>query len=165
MRLTVRSPTRLTISSLTGYPLSVSRYLSGADPTKVISAKADIHPKFPQVDLGTTATLAFPTPGGSTGPGEGLTATLNVHFRLPARWGFLPQWPSTFVRVTGTRGTVELNNFVGPWIYHYITVESTEREGGPLRKRTEKRYGNSGWTTQVSFVCLAPRVLRAALCA
>ncbi|KAH9967538.1 NAD-P-binding protein [Russula dissimulans] len=129
------------------YPLSVSRYLAGVDPTKVISAKADIHPKFPQVDLGTTATLAFPTRGGSTGPAEGLTATLSAHFRLPARWGFLPQWPSTFVRVTGTRGTVELNNLPGPWIYHYITVESSEREGGPLRKRTEKRYGNLGWTT------------------
>jgi hypothetical protein len=127
----------------------MSRYLAGADPTKVISAKADIHPKFPQIDLATTATLAFPTPRGSTESTEGLTATLNMHFRLPPRLGFLPQWPKTFVRVTGTRGTVELNNFPAPWFYHYITVESSEQEGGPSRKRTEKRYGNLGWTTQV----------------
>ena len=135
------------MTALIGYTLSTSRYLSGADPTKVINAKAETHPKFPQIDLATTATLAFPTPGESTGPAEGLTATLNVHFRLPRQFGFIPQWPKMSVRATGTRGTVELSNFVGPWLYHYITVESSEEEGGPLRKRTEKQYGNLGWTT------------------
>jgi predicted dehydrogenase len=132
---------------LTGYTLSMSRYLTGADPTKVISAKAETHPKLPQIDVGATATLAFPTPGGSTGPAEGLTATFDVHFQLPPRFGFIPQWPKVFARVTGTRGTVELGNFVGPWLYHQISVESSEEEGGPLRKRTEQRYGNLGWTT------------------
>ncbi len=129
--------------------MSVSRYLSGADPTKVISAKSDVHPKFPQIDLATTTTLAFPTPGGTsgTGPADGLTATLNVNFRLPARLGFLPRWPIVSVRVSGTRGTAELSNYLGPWIYHDITVESSELEGGRKRKRTEKRYGNLGWTT------------------
>ena len=125
----------------------MSRYLSGADPTKVITAKAETSPKFPQIDIGTTATLAFPTPGGSSGPAYGLTAALNVHFRLPRQFGFLPQWPNMSVRATGTRGTVELSNFVQPWFYHNITVESSEQEGGPSRKRTEKRYGNLGWTT------------------
>jgi hypothetical protein len=125
----------------------MSRYLSGADPTKVISAKAETHSKFPQIDIAATATLAFPTPGESTGPADGLTTTLNVHFRLPRQFGFIPQWPKVSVRATGTRGAVELNNFVGPWLYHYITVESSEEEGGPLRKRTEKRYGDLGWTT------------------
>jgi predicted dehydrogenase len=132
---------------LTGYTLSMSRYLSGADPTKVISAKAETPAKFPQIDVGVAATLAFPSPGGSTGPAEGLTATFNAHFQLPPRLGFIPQWPKVFARVTGTRGTVELGNFVGPWIYHQISVESSESEGGPLRKRTEQRYGNLGWTT------------------
>ena len=127
----------------------MSRYLSGSNPTKVISAKSDLHPKAPQIDTATTATLAFPTPGGTseTGPGDGLTATLNMNFGLPARLGFLPRWPNVSVHVTGTRGTAELSNFVGPWIYHYITVQSSEQEGGPLRKRTEKRYGDHGWTT------------------
>ena len=112
----------------TGYTLSVSRYLSGTDPTKVISAKSDVHSKFPQIDLATTATLAFPTPGGTsgTGPADGLTATLNVNFRHLARLGFIPRWPNVSVRVTGTRGTAELSNFLGPWIYRYITVESRE---------------------------------------
>ena len=127
----------------------MSRYLSGADPTKVISAKSDVHPKIPQIDLATTATLAFPTPEGipGAGPADGLTATFEVNFRLPARLGFLPRWPIVYVRVTGTRGTAELSNFVGPWIYHDITVKSSDQEGGRLRKRTEKRYGNLGWST------------------
>ena len=127
----------------------MSRYLSGANPTKVISAKSDVLPKFPQIDTTTTVTLAFPTAGGSaeTGSADGLTATLNVNFRLPLRLGFLPRWPNMSVRVTGTRGTAELNDYVMPWFYHDITVKSSEQEGGPLRKRTEKRYGNPGWTT------------------
>ena len=131
---------------LIGYTLSMSRYLSGADPTKVISAKAETHSKFPRIDLATTATLAFPTPGESTGTADGLTATLNVNFRLPPRFGFIPQWPKVSMRAIGTRGVVELSDFV-PWIYHNINVESSKEEGGPLRKRTEKRYGNLGWTT------------------
>jgi hypothetical protein len=127
----------------------MSRYISSANPTKVISAKSDVHPKDPQIDTATTATLAFPTPKGisGTGPADGLTVTLNMNFRLPPRLGFLPRWPNMSVRVTGTRGTAELNDFIMPWFYHYITVESSEQEGRPLRKRTEKRYGNLGWTT------------------
>jgi predicted dehydrogenase len=138
----------LTILFPTGYTLSVSRYLSGADPTKVISAKSDT-PKSPQIDTATIATLAFPASGGSgeTGSVDGLTATLNVNFGLPALLGFIPRLPNVSVRVTGTRGTAELNNYVGPWIYHNITVKSSEQEGGRLRKRIEKRYGNLGWTT------------------
>jgi hypothetical protein len=92
---------------LIGYTLSMSRYLSGADPTKVTSARAETHPKFPQIDLATTATLAFPTPGESTGPADGLTATLSVHLRLPRQFGFIPQWPKVSMRATGTRGAVE----------------------------------------------------------
>jgi predicted dehydrogenase len=135
--------------SPTGHTLSVSRYLSSADPTKVISAKSDVHPKFPQIDLATTATLAFPAPGGTSGarPADGLTATLNVNFRHPAWLGIVPRLPNMSVRVTGTRGTAELSNFILPWIYHDITVESSEQEGGRLKKRAEKRYGNLGWTT------------------
>ena len=45
-----------------------------------------------------------------------------------------------------TRGTADLNNFVGPWIYHDITVQSSDQEDGRLQKRTEKWYGNLGWT-------------------
>jgi len=135
------------VQSLAGYTLSMLRYITGADPTKVISAKADVNPKYPHIDMGTSATLSFPSPSGSTGPADGLTGTLSAHFRLPPLLGFLPRWPKVFVHVTGTRGTVQLNNFPGPWLYHYITVESSEHEGGRMRKRTEKQYGNLGWTT------------------
>lgn len=143
----------LTVTFLTGYALSVSRYLSDADPTKVISAKSEILSNSPQIDTATTATLAFPNPRGSaeTGPADALTATLNVNFRVPLRFGLFPRWPDMSVHVTGTRGTAELSNFVAPWIYHYITVKSSEQDGGRLRKRTEKRYGDLGWTTYVTF--------------
>jgi len=132
-----------------GYAMSMSRYLANANPGKVISAKAEVLPKFPRVDIGTTTTLAFPTPGGSAtdGSADGLTATLLTHFRLPPLFGFLPRWPNFTVRVSGTRGTVELSNFPAPWLHHNIMVESSEKEGGPLRKRTEEHYGNLGWTT------------------
>ncbi|KAH9052591.1 NAD-P-binding protein [Lactarius vividus] len=132
-----------------GYAMSISRYLANADPTKVISANAEVLPKFPQVDVSTTATLAFPTLGGSTtnGSADGLTATLLTHFRLPPLLGFLPRWPDFSVRVSGTRGIVDLSNFPAPWVHHNITVESSEHEGGRMRKRTEKHYGNLGWTT------------------
>jgi predicted dehydrogenase len=145
-------PAILTVQFVAGYTMSMLRYITGSDPTKVISAKADVHPKYPQIDLGTSATLSFPSPSGSTGSADGLTGTLRVHFRLPPLLGFLPRWPKMFVHVTGTRGTVQLYNFPGPWLYHYIAVESSEHEGGRMRKRTEKQYGNLGWTTQVSLL-------------
>jgi hypothetical protein len=154
-------PVNLTVSFLIGYTISVSRYLSGADPTKVMSAKSETLSNDPQIDTATTATLDFTNPQGSVGtrPADGLTATLNVNFRLPPRLGLFPRWPNMSVRVTGTRGTAKLSNFVAPWIYHFITVKSSEQEGGRLRKRTEKRYGNPGWTTyvffRVSFVTLS----------
>jgi predicted dehydrogenase len=152
---------RLTELFPTGYTMSMSRYLAGADPTKIISAKADTNPKFPQVDVGTTATVAFPTPGESTTDAStsGLTASLLAHFRLPPLLGFIPPWPKVSVRVSGTRGTANLSNFPGAWIHHTITVVSSEQEGGPSRKRTEKHYGNLGWTTWVSSCCV-PSTLR-----
>jgi hypothetical protein len=122
----------------------MSRYLSGADPTKVISAKADTLPKFPQIDIGCTATLAFPTPGGSTGPAEGLTATLDVHFRLPPRFGFLPQWPKVSARVTGTRGSVELNNFVGPGYITKSPLRVQKRRAGHCRSGQNSGMGTLG---------------------
>ncbi len=140
-------PAILTVQFVAGYTLSMMRYITGSDPTKVISAKADVNPKYPQIDISSSATLSFPSPSGSTGPADGLTGTLHAHFSLPPLLGFLPRWPKVFVHVTGTRGTVQLYNFVGPWLYHYITVESSEHEGGRMRKRTEKQYGDLGWTT------------------
>ena len=136
----------------------MSRYLAGANPTQVISAKADIHPKFPQIDVGTTATLAFPTRGESNAEASagGLTASLLASFRLPPVLGFIPAWPKLSVRVSGTRGTAELSYFPGIWAHHNLAVVSSEQEGGQSRKRTEKHYGNIGWTTLRDFVLCSP---------
>ena len=135
--------------------MSMSRYLAGANPTKVISAKADAHPNFPQVDAGTTATLSFPSPGESTTEAStgGLTASLLAHLRLPPVLGFIPAWPKMSVCVSGTYGTAELSNFPVAWLYHNLTVVSSEQEGGRPRKRTEKHYGHLGWTTWVTLYC------------
>jgi hypothetical protein len=129
--------------------MSLLRHFTNADPTKVIIANAEVNPKFPQIDVGTTATLAFPTPRESTTDGSagGLTGTLLANYRLPPLLGFIPRWPKISVRVSGTRGTAELSNFAGPSLHHNITVESSDQEGGPSRKRTENHYGNIGWTT------------------
>ena len=135
--------------------MSMSRYLAGSDPTKVISAKADTDPKFPQIDVGTTATLAFPTPGESTTEvsAGGLTASLLAHFRLPPVLGFLPAWPKLSLSVSGTRGTAELSYFPSVWAHHNLTVVSSEQEDGRSQKRTEKHYGDFGWTTCVVSYC------------
>ena len=42
-------------------------------------------------------------------------------------------------------------NFVAPYIYHYITVE-TKGDDGRVHKRTEKEYGIEGWTTYVQLL-------------
>ena len=133
----------------------MSRYLAGTDPTKVISAKADTHPKFPLIDVGTTATLAFPTSGESTtdAPAGGLTTSLLASFRLPPVLGFIPALPKMSVRVCGTCGTAELSNFPNAWAHHNLTVVSSEQEGGRSRKRAENHYGNLGWTTCVVSYC------------
>ena len=140
-------PVILMMQFLPGYALSMLRYITGANTMKAISAKADVNPKYPEIDIGTTATLSFPSPGGDAGPADGLTGTLHARFRLPPLLGFIPRWPKFLLHVTGTRGTVQLNYFPGLWLYHSIIVESSEHEGGRMRKRTEKQYGNLGWTT------------------
>ena len=142
--------------------MSMSRYLAGADPTKVISAKADTHPKFPQVDAGTTATLTFPTPGESTteASADGLTASLLAHFRLPPVLGFLPACPKMSLRVTGTLGTAEVDAFPSPWIRHTLKAVISKREGGggrmgklTNRKLTEYHRGKLLCTTWVASHC------------
>ncbi|KAI0316017.1 NAD-P-binding protein [Amylostereum chailletii] len=119
------------------YTLSVSRYLAGADPERVLSATADTSSAFPKIDLGATAALAFP---------NDLTVHLKSHFRLPPRFGFIPQFPQVYAHVVGTKGEMTMFNHAGAWAYHYISVDAKD-ESGKVNKRTEKRYGNEGWTT------------------
>ena len=141
--------------------MSMSRYLAGANPTKVVSAKANAHPKFPKVDACTTATLAFPTPGESTTEAstevstDGLTASLLASYRLPPVLGFLPACPKMSLRVSGTRGTATvLNAFPAPWIRHTLTVVIKRKGWLPSRKRTEKHHGKVQCTTWVASHCV-----------
>ncbi|KAA1469097.1 NAD(P)-binding protein [Dentipellis sp. KUC8613] len=138
------------------YTMSAARYLAGADPVKVTSATADTASKFPKIDLGTTAVLAFPSkPAGVSETSEAdsqstYPVTLKTHFRLSPRLGFIPAMPQVYAKVVGTRGEVKLFNFAGPYIYHYITVKRTNEKGKVVSSRTEKRYGEgekNGWST------------------
>ena len=153
----------LTELIIRGYTVSMSRYLAGANPTEVISAKANAHPKFPQVDACTTATLAFPTPGESTTETstevstDGLTASLLASYRLPPVLGFLPACPKMSLRVSGTHGTAELNNFPAPWIRHTLTVMI--KRGWLSPKRTEKHHGKLRCTTWVASHCVRLSIL------
>ncbi|THH12823.1 hypothetical protein EW146_g7337 [Bondarzewia mesenterica] len=117
------------------YTLSMTRYLAGADPVKILSASADTSSKFPRIDIGTSAKLAF----SSQTPDDDsqITATIHANFRLPARgpFGLIPAMPKMNVRAVGTEGE----------------VKTYGKEGNSKGKtRTEKRYGEKGngsWTT------------------
>ncbi|KAI5888287.1 NAD(P)-binding protein [Schizophyllum commune H4-8] len=69
------------------YGMHLFRYLIGANPTSVI-AVTNSPPPFladPLVDHRTTAALAFP---------NNVTASLNVDYARPLRWGILPHLPN-----------------------------------------------------------------------
>ena len=154
---------------LLGYTVSMARYLAGANPTKVVSAKADAHPKFPKVDARTTASLAFPTPGGkksvekspregtTEASTDGLTANLLVSYRLPPVLGFLPACPKMSLRVTGTLGTAKVDTFPAPWIRHTLTV--VIKRGWLSPKRTEKHHRKVRCTTWVASHCIHLSIL------
>ncbi|TDL23991.1 NAD(P)-binding protein [Rickenella mellea] len=123
------------------YPMSAARYLTGAEPTSVTSASSTLFHRDARVDTGTTASMVFP---------NDVSADLMCSVKLPGwgPFGFLPSMPQVIVTARCEGGTVELYNFVGPWIYHSITISPTS---GP--KRTEKAYafkqgkGEAWWST------------------
>ncbi|TFY71026.1 hypothetical protein EVG20_g1969 [Dentipellis fragilis] len=135
------------------YTMSTARYLAGADPVKVTSATADTASKFPKIDIGTTAVLAFPSKSGDSESSESqrtYPVTLKTHFRIPPRLGFIPVMPQVYAKVVGTRGELKFLNFAGPYIYHYIDAKKTDEKGNVVSSRTEKRYGEGekyGWST------------------
>ncbi|KAI0036920.1 NAD-P-binding protein [Vararia minispora EC-137] len=115
------------------YLLSITRYMTSADPTDVISVNPTTSPKYPGIDIGATAELAFP---------GGMTASFSTHFRLPPSFCFIPQMPKAFIRLIGTQGELMYNVFPAPHAYHSITITNSE---GKIR--TEKEYGIEGWST------------------
>lgn len=123
--------------------MSVVRHLAGSDPVRVVTASAETLSKFPRVDIGTTAELVLAAPREGAPEIKAKTVT---NYRLPPRFGFIPQLPQTFVHVVGTKGELHYDGFAGPWLYHYITVK-TKGTDAKVHERTEKQYGNEGWST------------------
>ena len=138
--------------SLLGYTLNCVRYLSGSNPTEVLSASSEVFPNDESkslVDTSTTATLSFPS---------SVVGTITCNLRQAPSYGFIPKFPSVKVRVECEGGEVEAFNFVLPTLYHYIEVAVKDGAGGKGRKkRTEKVYrpkdadmdwkGEEWWTT------------------
>ncbi|KAG6821220.1 hypothetical protein H0H93_004042 [Arthromyces matolae] len=136
------------------YTLNVIRYLSSSNPTAVISAEHNHHvppgspTSFkPNVDRGTTATLALP---------NDITATLYADLRMPFNYGFIPPMPRVSTIITLEGGDIEIYNFPMPTLYHSITV-STKANNNTVKTRVEKVYtfadakiegkGEAWWTT------------------
>lgn len=94
------------------------------------------------MDRSTTAVLELP---------NHVTGTIQCDLSLPKTLGIVPALPVVKVFVEGTKGSLEILNFVGPHFYHSITVKPT---GGATR--TVKAYtfedgdqnkGEFWWTT------------------
>ncbi|KAF8148432.1 NAD(P)-binding protein [Crassisporium funariophilum] len=112
-----------------GYVISVARYLTGENPTEVVSATpTSIYKADPRIDNGITAVLAFP---------GNATAEVTCDLQL-AGWGpfrIIPSMPRLGVTVKAEGGTIRLGNFPVPHVVHTITVSP---KGKP--SRTEKHY-------------------------
>ncbi|GJE97739.1 Gfo/Idh/MocA family oxidoreductase [Phanerochaete sordida] len=118
------------------YVTNLLRYIFGTDPLEVLSATADVVPTASgepsKIDLGTTATFAFP--GDATG-------TATCHMRMPHALGFIPRFPVMQLTVTCERGELSMFNFMIPTMYHTIQVVVREGKGGKsAKKRVEKVY-------------------------
>ncbi|KDR79708.1 hypothetical protein GALMADRAFT_265998 [Galerina marginata CBS 339.88] len=112
-----------------GYVVSVSRYLMGGNPTSVVSAQpTSVFRKDPRIDDGITAVLAFP--GDKTAE-----VTCNIQLAGWGPFGIIPRLPRLSFTVTAEGGTIGLNQFVVPHIYHSITVKPTSK-----RTRVEKHF-------------------------
>lgn len=118
------------------------RNITGSEPIRVLSATCESHPDPKidcEIDRGTTAVFEFP---------NDVTCEIQCDLKSPWRFGFIPPMPDVHITVQMEGGEAKLFNFIGPWIYHYISVAP---KGG--KKRTEKVYapkegkGEYWWTT------------------
>ncbi|KAK7455212.1 hypothetical protein VKT23_011087 [Stygiomarasmius scandens] len=108
------------------YVLNCLRYLSGSNPTEILSASAEPSSD-PKVDRGMTATLALP---------NDVIGTITSDLAVP--WRFIPGMPQVSTTVECEGGSVSLFNFSLPTLYHTITV--TKKSGSKTETRTEKVY-------------------------
>ena len=127
-----------------GYPLSISRYLVGADPVKVISAEPTLHPHDKRVDVAGRAILAFP---------NDVVGEIYYHARKPG-WGPLnlaPDAPTFNAEVQCEGGIVKLTNFVFPSLYNSVEIIPKKGNGRVENVYTFKdgSQGEEWWSTFV----------------
>jgi len=131
-----------------GYVINSSRYLVGSNPTDVLHIQLNAYPEDKRVDRSMRAVLEFPNDA---------TAAIYADLGMPKHLGFIPRVPSLSVMVDGDSGSVYINNYMAPSLYHYITVKTkgTGKEGS--KTQTVKAYtfshldtslkGEDWWTT------------------
>src|ERR1700733_3994254 len=102
-------------SFCSGYVINASRYVLASNPTDVLHIQLNAYPEDKRVDRSMRAVLEFPNDA---------TAAIYADLGTPKYLGFIPRMPSVSVRVDGDSGSVYLNNFIAPSLYHYITVKT-----------------------------------------
>jgi len=126
------------------YTVNCVRYVSGTNPTGVLSANPVGHPKDPsRVDSSMAAVFSLPSDA---------TADIKCNFSIPGwgPFGILPDLSQIRCTVTCEGGTVQLDNYVMPTVWHTLTVSPNDG-----KKRIEKVYkfaegkgkGEDWWTT------------------
>jgi len=113
------------------YVTNCVRYLADAEIGDVSSAKA--RERFPGVDEHMEAEFSFRDSRVAGGVVCGMTAGLSKGFFVSR------------AKVVGTKGSLTINNFVLPGVYHRIDVEVSEPK--PPQRRTERAYGEQFRTT------------------
>lgn len=112
------------------YAINCLRFLSSSEPISVISASSIPHEKDSRVDVGMTASLAFP---------NDVIGSVSTHMSVPPRFGFIPSTlPKTDCKIVGEKGEIYVNGWVIPTFYHYIEVST--KDENKVKKRTEKVY-------------------------
>lgn len=129
--------------------MAMVRYVTSVNPTDVLSAEAELlpnprdEPSKRNIDLGTSASLAFP---------NDVTGSISCHGRWPGwgPFGLLPDLSGQSFIADCEGGTVELFNYVLPSAYHSITITPKDKRA---KKRVERLYkfadgfGEEWWST------------------
>ncbi|KAI0331907.1 NAD-P-binding protein [Cubamyces sp. BRFM 1775] len=127
------------------YPIAATRFVTGTDstPLEVTSAMPTGHPSDPaRIDRAMHATFALP---------DSATGSMTADLALPGRGplGLVPRLlPQFTLGVALDGGRVELWNYAGPHVYHWIKVRPARGAA-----RTEKAYkykdgrGDAAWST------------------
>lgn len=83
---------------------------------------------------------------------SGVEGAIYADLAMPKRLGLVPRLPHASIKIDGEEGSLYIDNYVAPHIYHTITVTKTNRT------QTYKAYtfegsspapGESWWTSSV----------------